>query len=54
MVILFLYVYVYRDPNGDSIPGTSSQQNIRNPETDAPFWDTYDTINQLYLELGKL
>lgn len=23
------------------------------PSIEAPFWDTYDAINQLYLELGK-
>lgn len=48
-----------RDPNGNS-PTASPSEPSAGPKsapledgTHAPFWDTYDTINQLYLELGK-
>lgn len=49
-----------RDPNG-AVPNASAseaknaQQKVKDvEEAGAPFyWDTYDTINQLYLELGE-
>lgn len=45
-----------RDPNG-AVPNTSStdakSSQKKHDEINAPFWDTYDTINQLYLEMGK-
>ncbi|XP_065164020.1 neuroligin-1 isoform X1 [Atheta coriaria] len=45
------------DPNGASQSATNMRRdpNDKNNMDDvvAPFWDTYDTINQLYLELGN-
>lgn len=38
----------FRNPNG---PSTDSRPDHTSPQ---PYWDSYDTINQLYLELGKL
>lgn len=49
--------YSCSDPNGASQSATNMRRdpNDKNNMDDvvAPFWDTYDTINQLYLELGK-
>lgn len=47
---------IYRDPNGPISSSTSLE--IKSPpkghdDINTPFWDTYDTINQLYLELGN-
>lgn len=47
-----------RDPNG-AIPNSPHSETKNFSEKDGtetaqpPFWDTYDTINQLYLELGN-
>lgn len=35
----------FRDPNGSNPPSSHSDNGT-------PFWDTYDAINQIYLELG--
>ncbi|XP_031345725.1 neuroligin-1 [Photinus pyralis] len=45
------------DPNGPT-PSASTVETLNkgtqtNDESSTPFWDTYDTINQLYLELGN-
>ncbi|CAG9858434.1 unnamed protein product [Phyllotreta striolata] len=42
------------NPNGD-LPHAENQNAIANDKTTAgmPFWDTYDTINQFYLEIGS-
>ena len=39
----------FRDPNGVS-PLTSGSDGL---PTSPPFWDSYDSINQLYLEAGR-
>lgn len=39
----------FRDPNGAS-PLTSGSDGL---PTSPPFWDSYDSINQLYLEAGR-
>lgn len=36
----------YRDPNG-------AESNNKHLDEETPYWDSYDSINQLYLELGK-
>lgn len=47
-----------RDPNG-AVPNASAseaknqQQPKGHDDTPTEYWDTYDTINQFYLELGK-
>lgn len=49
---------VFRDPNGGSVPKAPGSE-LKNPPTDEneiptlPYWDTYDTINQFYLEMGR-
>lgn len=45
-------VYFYSDPN-DGVPSTPTSHKSGPESTDIPYWDSYDTINQLYLELGK-
>lgn len=46
----------FRDPNG-AVPNASASEAKNSQkgheEMNTPYWDTYDTINQLYLELGK-
>ncbi|XP_017786115.1 PREDICTED: neuroligin-1-like [Nicrophorus vespilloides] len=43
------------DPNGavPTSPAGSEAKKRTEDDIGAPFWDTYDTINQLYLELGN-
>lgn len=36
----------YRDPNG-------AESNNKHLDEETPYWDSYDSINQLYLELGN-
>lgn len=53
----YIEVRLYsRDPNG-AVPNASASEaknSQKGHEEDfgTPYWDTYDTINQLYLELG--
>jgi hypothetical protein len=46
----------FRDPNG-AVPNASASEAKNSQkdheEVNTPYWDTYDTINQLYLELGE-
>ncbi|XP_030768138.1 neuroligin-4, X-linked-like, partial [Sitophilus oryzae] len=46
------------DPNGDAIPNAPTTENKPVTQDDnnipsLPYWDTYDTINQFYLELSS-
>lgn len=36
----------YSDPNG-------AESNNKHLDEETPYWDSYDSINQLYLELGN-
>lgn len=46
----------FSDPNG-AVPISTEGGLLSRKESEEssvpPFWDTYDTINQLYLELGN-
>lgn len=46
-----------RDPNG-AVPNASASEAKNSEkgheELNTPYWDTYDTINQFYLELGRI
>lgn len=49
-------MYFPRDPNSFTPNGSSSEpRNSRNEneKDESAYWDSYDTINQFYLELGK-
>lgn len=60
-MVMVLNIYCSRDPNGGQptaspSEATAGQKGNSAEDTtaqNAPFWDTYDTINQLYMELGK-
>ena len=46
----------YRDPNGATSSSQSSTTWASSPDVgvpNPPFWDSYDSINQLYLEAGR-
>lgn len=51
-------LFGFSDPNGGSVPKAPGSEP-KNPPTDEneiptlPYWDTYDTINQFYLEMGR-
>lgn len=55
---------MFRDPNAPPAasqaapppPTSQQQQDQEEPSqpTSLPFWDTYDTINQLYLEISNI
>lgn len=51
-----MFSFACRDPN-DAVPNISSTAAKFPPkkheENKTLFWDTYEPINQLYLELGK-
>ncbi|CAG9767911.1 unnamed protein product [Ceutorhynchus assimilis] len=46
------------DPNGGAVPNAPPTESKNPPESEneipkLPYWDTYDTINQFYLEMGS-
>lgn len=63
LVIKLICLIVFSDPNAPPAasqsappPPTSQQQQDQEEPSQPPalpFWDTYDTINQLYLEISN-
>lgn len=43
----------YVEPNHDRLDEENEETNEKPIKLTFPFWDTYDSINQLYLELSK-
>lgn len=52
-----MQTHYFRDPNSfvptASAPEPRNSRNEKEKEEDFPYWDSYDIINQFYLELGE-